>query len=298
MKSVSILISNYNSYDVLRLCIESILQRTDYPNYEVIVHDDESPNGVDIKYLEKMEGWIRLIRGTNRKRWAEDFASRMPPIHPAPYWHGCALNVLLHEICHTDLAVLMDCDVFVKEPNWLSEMVKAVDDDTLIVAHCVHPRAVVEWPSGTPGKTQIYYVPGVYRISFAMLNMAAYRDEMQVDWRGGFGDIRDEPYKSLLGSLESERRRTFPDIDDTCISLDPGSPLWMKMQTDNPRQYKAKPLPPGMESKFHHFEQVSCRGTGRMDWRNDEQFIGLRPAEQAFYIKQMDLIKSELAKLE
>lgn len=66
MKTVSILISNCNSFDAIQLCIESIRARTDYPNYQIIVHDDESPNGVDIKYLEEAEakGWIRLIRET------------------------------------------------------------------------------------------------------------------------------------------------------------------------------------------------------------------------------------------
>jgi glycosyltransferase involved in cell wall biosynthesis len=277
------MISNYNSFEAIQLCIESIRAKTDYPNYQIIVHDDESSNNVDIKYLEEAEakGWIQLIRGNNRKRWGNDFESFSPLGHPAPYWHGCALNVLINESCHTDLAMLLDCDIFIKESDWLSRMVEFIDDDILVVAYFVNARAHVGWPTGRGG-SQVFYVPGWYRPSFCMINMIPYRDGMQVDWRGGSADIRDEPYKTLLGMLKKERKDK--ELEETCIAFDPGSSLWIKMQIDNPKQYAAKPLPIDMELKFHHFKQISVRSAGLV-------------VEKAMSQNKLELMRSELAKL-
>jgi len=275
MKTVSILISNHNSFYAIQLCIESIRARTDYPNYQIIVHDDESPNGVDIKYLEEAEakGWIRLIRG-NRKRWAEERETFSAQGHPAPYWHGCAVNILINETCQTDLAMLLDCDIFIKNPDWLSCMAQSIEDDTLVVA--------AEWQPDWRGTG--FLVPGWYLPSFCMINMKAYHDGMEVDWRGGSADICDEPYKTALRAIIDEGKQN--PLNQNCIQWDPGSSLWMKMLIDNPKQYKAKSFPGGMEQKFHHFNQVSVRLTGAVETPDKLLTSG-----------ELGLMRSELAKL-
>jgi len=275
MKTASILISNCNSFDAIQLCIESIRARTDYPNYQIIVHDDESPNGVDIKYLEEAEakGWIRLIRG-NRKRWAEERETFSAQGHPAPYWHGCAVNILINETCQTDLAMLLDCDIFIKNPDWLSCMAQSIEDDTLVVA--------AEWPPHwqSPGNC----VPGWYRPSFCMINMKAYHDGMEVDWRGGSANLCDEPYKTLMRAIIDKGNQSL--LDQNCVRWDPGTSLWIKMLIDNPKQYKAKSFPGGMEQKFHHFGQLSVRLTGVVETPDK-----LLPSEE------LELMRSEFAKL-
>jgi len=257
MKSVEILIPNHDVGPVIELNIESIRARTNYPHYSIIVHDD-STEGIDYRgsdaphtdraYLEKIEaqGWIRLIRSTTRKRWEKDKAN-FAPGHPAPYYHGCALNVLINETCRADYAMLLDCDVFITDRTWLSRMIAFMDDETLVASH--------EWQPGW--RQSGFYVPGWCRPTFLMLNMAAYHDGMEVDWRGGSSTIDREPFKTLLAMGLSGERDT-----PTCnngVAFDPGSSLWAKLKVDNPKHYKSVNLPREMELKYHHFNNGSLR---------------------------------------
>lgn len=235
MKPVSILISNYNSFEAIQCCVESIRARTDYPRYRIIVHDDESPNGIDVPYLEEAEarGWLRLIRGDAKRKWRKAGGAYPPYVHRAPFWHGHALNKLINEACDTDLAVTLDCDVFILAggEDWLRCLVDMVDARTLLVS------------SEGPAHRALsgLFVQGWYWMSFALLNMRAYHDGMEVDW--------------MAGSAEREGQIEV---------WDPGSPLWVKVRRDNPQGYVVKPMPPSIEAKRHHVTQVSVRhdGTG------------------------------------
>jgi glycosyltransferase involved in cell wall biosynthesis len=250
MKDVSILISNYNSFDAIQLCVESIRARTDYPNYQIIVHDDESPNGVDLPYLEAAEkrGWLRLIRG-NKARW-----SGVDPKYPARgacYWHGCALNVLLNEVCDTDFAFLMDCDIYIKDRSWLRLMVDAMDDETLLVMD--------EWPP----TIEHYWnnIIGRFLPWFGLINMAAYNDGMRVDWRHYMADAHDEPYRTLMARAENWKEERHINKE---IFMDTGANLWVKFMSDNPKGYRAKPLPAAVKAIFHHYEKISTQAKDRM----------------------------------
>jgi glycosyltransferase involved in cell wall biosynthesis len=117
MKSVEILISNFNSGEAIELCIESIRKFTAYP-HTITVRDDGTwtkpmpevglVNGYgDLDYLRaaRDRGWIKLIDGQRR------------------LMHGSSLNVLLDQ-CQADLAMIIDCDIQVLSPGWLEEMVE------------------------------------------------------------------------------------------------------------------------------------------------------------------------------
>ncbi len=254
MKSVSILIPNYNSFSAIQLCVESIIHRTDYPNYKIIVHDDNSPNKVDLAYLEKAEqkGWIQLIRGNNRRRWGADKERYSPYGHPAPYWHGCSLNVLINETCKTDLAMILDCDVYIKGASWLKSMVELIDDKTLYVSN-----------EGKPFRAGSgIYVMGWYHIAFSMLNMQAYHDGMEIDWRGGSADIRNEPYKTLIASVACEMEND--PTDGFRVAWDPGGSMWIRIRTNNPKGYIAKNIPMEIEKTYQHFWQISVRIGGSL----------------------------------
>lgn len=276
MKSVEILISNYNVGPVIELNIESIRARTDYPNYSIIVHDD-STEGIDYRgpdalhtdraYLEQVEakGWIRLIRSTTRERWEKDKANFGPGTHPAAYYHGCAVNVLINETCRADYAMLLDCDVFITDPTWLSRMIAFMDDKTLVASH--------EWQPGW--RQSGIYIPGWCRPTFLMLNMAVYHDGMEVDWRGGSSTIDREPFKTLL-AMGWSGQRDNPICGDG-VAFDPGSSLWVQMKVNNPKNYKSVNLPREMELKYHHFNNGSLRS--------------LAPHERLLVDKELALIR-------
>jgi len=264
LRSVDILIPNHNLGAVIELCIESIRARTDYPNYSIIVHD-ESTQGTDRAYLETAaaKGWTRLIRGNTRERWTTDRAKFSLGGHPAPYWHGCALNVLINEVCQADLAMILDGDVFIKDPSWLNKMVDFIDDKILVAAHWRPPS---RFPSGA-------CVPGWWRPHFLMLNMTAYLDGMEVDWRGGSVPMDSEPYRTIFAPLAAKEGFA---ISGQTVCFDPGSSLWIKMQTDNPRHYHGCIIPDEMEKCYHHVSHGSLR-----QLREDER----------------ELVKTELATL-
>ena len=117
MKSVEILLTNFNGGDTIALCIESIRKFTAYP-HTIHVYDDgtwETPRpeeGMtegyrDLEYLRAIrdKGWIRLTEGGKRKM------------------HGACVNKLM-DACTADLALIMDNDVQIVAPGWLEEMVE------------------------------------------------------------------------------------------------------------------------------------------------------------------------------
>jgi len=158
MKSVSILMSNFNSCEAVQLAVESVRRYTSYPDYRLVVYDDCSTNSVDVEYLReaKRKGWVtELIEGKRRSS------------------HGSALNVLMCG-CKTDLAMVLDCDVEITGEGWLRDMVACVNDSTLAVLGIED-----NYPNKRPS------LPSWFQSWFMLWNMAAYRDGMEADWQTG-----------------------------------------------------------------------------------------------------------------
>ncbi|HCJ6511513.1 TPA: glycosyltransferase family 2 protein [Acinetobacter baumannii] len=61
---VSIIIVNYNTYDLVLQCIESVIKNTKKINYEIIVVDNNSPNR-EIEKLNEVYPYVKLILNTN-----------------------------------------------------------------------------------------------------------------------------------------------------------------------------------------------------------------------------------------
>jgi len=214
MRSCSILISNYNSFETIELCIESIRKHTKYP-HEIIVYDDCSTNTVDRAYLAKAKKkkWIKTILGKTRLN------------------HGGAINMLLSR-CKTDLAMILDNDIQILEDGWLEETVQLVGNKDLCLCGIEH-----NYNSAQPS------LPDWMQTWFILLNMKAYRSDMEVDWRRAHEDG---------------------------IMLPVGARLWLKARDDNPWGYRfIYPVPKHITSKYHHFGHISCIATespGDQDW--------------------------------
>lgn len=103
---VSILICTRNQYTLLRTCIESIKQKTDYPNYEIIVVDNGSDDDRTLKYLLNLpetDPRIKVIRDDR------------------PFNYS-ALNNMAAEHSQGELLALLNNDIEVIEGSWLTEM--------------------------------------------------------------------------------------------------------------------------------------------------------------------------------
>jgi len=177
MKTVSILIPNYNSFEAIQLCIESIRKHTHYP-HRIIVYNDRCLNGIDTEYLESCleKGWIHELYAGKRQQT-----------------HGGSLNILINEKCKSDYAAIIDCDIWIKQGGWLEDLINEIEKDPMNLA-------VVDYKDGG------YAFDGGYRTAFylfwfGLINMRNYNDGMQTDWMLSVEDRTKEPYLSEFADI-------------------------------------------------------------------------------------------------
>ena len=110
---VSIIIPTRNGFELLRQCVESILAKTSYSNFEIIIIDNGSDDLVAIRYLNQLneDDRIRVIRDDSPFNYA-------------------ALNNKAVALAKGELVALLNNDLEVINEDWLDEM----------VSHAVHPE--------------------------------------------------------------------------------------------------------------------------------------------------------------
>ncbi|SKA03193.1 Glycosyltransferase, GT2 family [Trichlorobacter thiogenes] len=103
---VSLILLTRNKFCLLRQCIESILQKTTYPNYEIIVVDNGSDDPETLNYLKKISKnpKIRVLRDDR------------------PFNYS-ALNNAAVQLSKGEIIGLINNDVEVITPEWLAELV-------------------------------------------------------------------------------------------------------------------------------------------------------------------------------
>jgi len=222
--SVDILVTNRNSREAIQLCVESVRFSTRTDPYRLVVYDDASDNGLDLPYLRdaQTKGWLTLIEGRER------------------VLHGGALNILLSG-CRADYAVILDCDVEIKQPCWLEEILALIQADPMAIAavNCL-PRQL-----RGPG----HWLAPFAEWWFGILNMNAYRDGMEVDWR------------PVILSDRKAIHKVAPELDNQAVQqyiFDVGCQLLHKVKTANPKGYAViSPLPENLKQSFRHYLQIS-----------------------------------------
>lgn len=104
---VSIIIPTKDKADLLRACVESVLAKTEYGNFEILVIDNGSTEGEAIDYLEELSGRakVRVLA------------------YPEPY-NFSAINNFAAAQARGDFICLLNNDTEVLEPAWLTEMIR------------------------------------------------------------------------------------------------------------------------------------------------------------------------------
>ena len=235
MKTVSILIPNYNSFEAIQLCIESIRKNTHYP-HKIIVYNDRCLNGIDSEYLKACleKGWIDELYSGNVQQT-----------------HGGSLNILINDKCKTDYAAIIDCDIWIKQDGWLEDLINEAEKDPMTLAVVDYKDGGYAFDGG--------YRTAIYLFWFGLINMQNYNDGMKTDWMLSVEDRRKEPYLSEFAAIyppgENEYFmnlfkaghfpfKTIEDIPKDRVVNDPGSQFYIKAKYSNPKGYKAVPLPP------------------------------------------------------
>lgn len=103
---VSILIPTRNAEDLVRQCVESIIGKTTYPNYEIILIDNGSDKCEALSYFESLAK-----------------AHKIQVIRDDGPFNYSRLNNAAAEISQGEVLVLLNNDTEVVSPDWLGEMV-------------------------------------------------------------------------------------------------------------------------------------------------------------------------------
>jgi len=103
---VSLIIPTRNGVDLLRQCVDSILVRTTYDNYEIIIVDNGSDDPAILDYFESFKNLdlVRVIRDDREFNYS-------------------ALNNMAITHARGEVVGLINNDIEVISPEWLSEMV-------------------------------------------------------------------------------------------------------------------------------------------------------------------------------
>lgn len=103
---VSLIIPTRDKVDLLRTCLDSILARTSYPAYEVLVIDNRSTDAAALEYLARIDRdtRVRVLR------------------YDAPFNYSAINNWAVAQ-CNGAVIGLLNNDIEVISPAWLEEMV-------------------------------------------------------------------------------------------------------------------------------------------------------------------------------
>lgn len=103
---VSLIIPTRNGLKLIRMCVESILSRTLYPNYEIIIVDNGSDEPETLQYLASLSGdaRVRVLRDERPFNYA-------------------ALNNGAISHARGEYVALINNDIEVLSPDWLDEMI-------------------------------------------------------------------------------------------------------------------------------------------------------------------------------
>lgn len=127
LPEISLVIPTRDRVDLLRTCVESILSRTTWSNFQIVVVDNHSVEPRTLDYLDE-------LRGRSRVRVLRD---------DGPFNYAAINNRAVGQ-CESELVCLVNNDIEVISPDWLEEM----------AGHALRPEvgavgAMLLYPDGT-----------------------------------------------------------------------------------------------------------------------------------------------------
>jgi glycosyltransferase involved in cell wall biosynthesis len=124
---ISIIVPTRDRLDLLRRCVESILERTTYPHYEIIIVDNQSVEPESLAYFSSFDGHPK-VRVRN---------------HDEPFNYSSINNAAVAD-CRGELVCLLNNDVEVITPDWLDELASHV-----VRPHVGAAGAMLYYPNDT-----------------------------------------------------------------------------------------------------------------------------------------------------
>ena len=188
--SIDIIIPTRDRVDLLRQCIDAVVSKSTYPNYDIIILDNDSKDPVTLNYFDVTR--FRVI-----------------PC-PGPFNYAKIVN---RGVSHSqaDFVVTLNNDTILETPDWLERMVSlAALDDVGFVGACLldqdgrtEHESIVIAPYPQHLRTDTNY-PHVDQFVSATRDVAAVTGAVQM--------VRRETW-DLLGGMDEELKVTMNDID-------------------------------------------------------------------------------------
>ncbi len=137
---IALIIPTKNAIDLVRQCVESIVEKTTYKNYEIVIVNNNSDEQESLDYFDSLEkdGIVTLL-------------------HYNEPFNFSAINNYAVENTESELLAFVNNDIEIMEANWLDEM----------VAHALRPEI------GAVG-AKLYYPDGTVQHGGVLLGMGAY----------------------------------------------------------------------------------------------------------------------------
>lgn len=195
---VSIIIPTKNAEQLLRLCIGSILAKTTYPNFEIVVVNNRSDDPATLAYFDELRRIdVRVLD------------------YDAPFNYSALNNFAVRE-ARGEVVCLLNNDVEIISPGWLDEM----------VSHAIRPEigavgAMLYYPDNTIQHAGV--VLGIMGVAnHAFLNLPRGTDGYMNRGRlaqnysavtGACLVIRRSVYEQVGGLNSTELAIAFNDVD-------------------------------------------------------------------------------------
>lgn len=201
---VTLLIPTRDAYNILHKCVDSIIEKTEYPNYEIIVLDNETTCEKTLEYFEKIKKHknIRILE------------------YHKPFNYS-AINNFGVKHSNGEIIGLVNNDVEVISEGWLTEMVShAIQDDIGAVGamlyydnDTIQHAGVVMGIGGVAGHSYKYFKRGSYGYYSRLMviqNLSAVTGACLL--------VRKKLYEAVGGLDEKNLKVAFNDVD-FCLKL-------------------------------------------------------------------------------
>lgn len=200
----SIIIPTRNGHGILTKCIESIQAKTLYPNYEIIVVDNETTCKKTLSYFEKIKTYQNLTILEYHK----------------PFNYS-AINNYAAKHAKGEVIVLMNNDVEVISQGWLTEMMQhaireeigAVGAKLYYSNDTIQHAGVVLGIGGVAGHSHKYFPKNIHGY-FSRINIIQNYSAVTAACLA----VRKKLYEEVGGLEEEHLKVAFNDVD-FCLKL-------------------------------------------------------------------------------
>jgi glycosyltransferase involved in cell wall biosynthesis len=196
---VSLIIPTYNGYEITKQAIDSILEKTSYRNYEILLVDNNSNCPIALEYFKVIDeiSNVTVLR------------------YPYPFNYS-AINNFAAKHAKGSVIGLINNDIEVISPNWLTEMVShsirpevgCVGAKLYFENDTIQHGGVIAGIGGVAGHAHKYFkrdAPGYFGRLSLVQNMCAVTAAVLI--------VRKEVFDQVGGLNEIDLTVAFNDVD-------------------------------------------------------------------------------------